>query len=200
MRSVLHLQAADAHGQPGRAPGVDHAPRCGSADRSEPSASAQRRGASTPNCQRIWFLRRRRPVRVQHVALVQHGVGDGAGGGEAVARPARIVTPSSPASFSSRSKVWSQVGQRARGLEPRGARRASRGSTRTSRCSGSSGPSSPATPPPAAGTTPPRATRPARPTNPAAPARTTVPENSRRSGISPSSSAWKYLAAATSKS
>ena len=67
-----------------RPPGIDEALGAHRPALATPSASAPARGASTPNCHRIWFFARRRPVGIQDVALVEHRVGDGACGLEAV--------------------------------------------------------------------------------------------------------------------
>ena len=80
--------------------------------RSEPSVSLKALGASTPNCQRTWFLRAEARYGIQHVALEEDRVGDGAGRGEAVGHRRRSPPhrESSPAFLSRRSSAWSHVG------------------------------------------------------------------------------------------
>ena len=109
MLAVLHLQAPDPHRQRWRRARDRRPPRSASPTAPTRSAAATAGGTSTPNCHRSWFLRAEAAVRVEHVALVEHGVGHRPGGGEAVGR--RAHAPSSPASLSSCSSVSSQVGR-----------------------------------------------------------------------------------------
>ncbi len=163
--------------------------------RSEPSASAQRRGASTPNCQRTWFFARRRPVRVQHVALVEHGVGHRAGRGEAIGRARRASSHVLAGFLQQALERLVPRRQGPLGLEPRRARRACRGEPEPAAVRGSRGPSPRARPRPAAGSGLHVPRHRLRPTSPRRRRAKTVPLNSSSSGISPSSSACRYLAA-----
>ena len=123
--AVLRLQAADPHrrtaarGRPGRR---RHSVRVD--QRSEPSASLKARGVSTPHWKRTWFFARRRPVGVEHVALVEDGVGHGSRRREAVVRRGRAVRAgrahgrSSPGFLEELVEGLVPRGQAPAGLEP----------------------------------------------------------------------------------
>ena len=73
--SMLHLEAADAHGEHWGRNGGDDALGA-RRPRSEPWIGLHTWGTSTPNCQRSWFFVADRAERVQHVPLVEHRVGN----------------------------------------------------------------------------------------------------------------------------
>ena len=138
--SVRHARALRA-----RRLGVAHGARA------RRTASASGSSAPTPGTGTARSPRRARRRRPRGRRGTGHRVGAGA----------ESLTPSSPASFSSRSTASSHVGS-ARAALKRGQRVERVAAARaSSRCWGSRGPSSRATPRPAAGTTPRRPTRPA---------------------------------------
>ena len=77
--------------------------RSGPTNRSEPSSSLNLAGHEHAELPAHLVLPRRRPVGVEHVALVEDGIGDRLRRREAVASP-DAHSPSSPACFSSCSK------------------------------------------------------------------------------------------------
>ncbi len=195
---VLHLEAADPDGQGRGGPGIDddlgaHRRPLRPLDRSPRQAGpAHRTATGAGSCgPRPGTGTGRSPRRAPRRPPP----------GRPRSGPCRRHDPSSPASFSSCSNVSSQVGRARADLEP-GERveRLSR-HPHPAGCSGSTGPSRPARPGPGGGTgllVPGHRCRREAGASPVA--RKIVPENRSSRGTSPSSSPWRYLAAATSKS
>ena len=156
------------------------------ADRSDGSAATTSGGISTPHCQRTWFFDDVGAVRVEHVALVEHRVGD----------------PRAPRRGRQRGVIARLLEQPADRVVPadqavprRGRRRAGRRSPGTAAARpgrGSARPSPRARPPPAAGRRllVPRHRLTA--IEPAAPVKT-CPLNSSSSGTSPVLEAGEVL-------
>ncbi len=126
-RPVLQVQAADAHRERRTLPGIDdalgpHRPALRAV------TLAEGPGGQDAELPAGLVLLRRRPVGIEDVALVEHGVGDGVGGAEALVggRGTEVLLglaapghgSASPARFSSSSSAWSHVGSPRRALKP----------------------------------------------------------------------------------